>query len=51
MRFRGREHAHRELGLASLERIEKDLEDIAAVEQRPAMEGRQMVMMLGPKKK
>ncbi len=51
MRFRGREHAHRELGLEVLERIERDLEDIAQVEQRPAMEGRQMVMVLSPKKK
>jgi translation initiation factor IF-3 len=51
MRFRGREHAHRELGLEVLERIEKDLEDIAQVEQRPAMEGRQMVMVLSPRKK
>lgn len=51
MRFRGREHAHRELGLEVLERIEKDLEEIAQVEQRPAMEGRQMVMVLAPRKK
>ena len=51
MRFRGREHAHRELGLALLERVEKDLEDVSLVEQRPMMEGRQMVMVLGPGKK
>ena len=51
MRFRGREHAHRELGAEVLTRIEKDLEEIAQVEQRPAMEGRQMVMVLGPRKK
>jgi translation initiation factor IF-3 len=51
MRFRGREHAHRELGVDVLNRIEKDLEEIAQVEQRPAMEGRQMVMVLGPRKK
>ena len=51
MRFRGREHAHRELGLDVLQRVEKDLEDIAQVEQRPAMEGRQMVMVLAPRKK
>ncbi|BAO44237.1 translation initiation factor IF-3 [Thiolapillus brandeum] len=51
MRFRGREHAHRELGLEVLNRIEKDLEELAQVEQRPAMEGRQMVMVLGPRKK
>ena len=51
MRFRGREHAHRELGLEVLQRIEKDLEELAQVEQRPAMEGRQMVMVLAPRKK
>jgi len=51
MRFRGREHAHRELGLELLERVESDLSDISAIEQRPMMEGRQMVMVLGPVKK
>ncbi len=51
MRFRGREHAHRELGLELLERVEKDLEEISLVEQRPMMEGRQMVMVLGQGKK
>lgn len=51
MRFRGREHAHRELGLELLERVEKDLEEYGQVEQKPMMEGRQMVMVLGPKKK
>ena len=51
MRFRGREDAHRELGLELLQRVEKDLEEYGAVEQKPAMEGRQMVMVLGPKKK
>jgi len=51
MRFRGREHAHRELGLEVLERVEKDLEEISQVEQRPMMEGRQMVMVLGPTRK
>jgi len=50
MRFRGREHAHRERGLELLERIEKDLEDVSQVEQRPMMEGRQMVMVLSPKR-
>lgn len=50
MRFRGREHAHRERGLELLERIEKDLEAVSLVEQRPMMEGRQMVMVLGPRK-
>jgi len=51
MRFRGREHAHRELGLELLERVEKDLAEYGQVEQKPMMEGRQMVMVLGPKKK
>lgn len=51
MRFRGREHAHRELGLELLERVEADLAEYGQVEQKPAMEGRQMVMVLGPKKK
>lgn len=51
MRFRGREHAHRELGLELLKRIESDLAALSIVEQKPQMEGRQMVMVLGPKKK
>jgi translation initiation factor IF-3 len=51
MRFRGREHAHRELGLDLLKRVEGDLAEISIVEQQPQMEGRQMVMVLGPKKK
>lgn len=50
MRFRGREITHRELGLDFLKRIEKDLEDISTVEQYPQMEGRQMVMVLAPKR-
>ena len=51
LRFRGREMAHQEIGLAQLRRVEADLADLAVVEQFPKMEGRQMVMMLGPKKK
>jgi translation initiation factor IF-3 len=51
MRFRGREHAHRELGLELLKRIEGDLAEFSIVEQQPQMEGRQMVMVLGPRKK
>jgi translation initiation factor IF-3 len=51
MRFRGREHAHRELGLAVLKRVEADLAELAQVEQQPQMEGRQMVMVLAPKKR
>lgn len=50
MRFRGREHAHRELGLELLRRVESDVAELGAVEQQPMMEGRQMVMMIGPKK-
>ena len=50
MRFRGREFAHQELGMELLKRVVADLEDIANVEQMPSMEGRQMVMVLGPKK-
>ncbi len=51
LRFRGREMAHQEIGLAQLRRVEADLAEHAVVEQFPKMEGRQMVMMLGPKKK
>ena len=50
MRFRGREMAHQNLGMEFLKRIEKDLDEIATVEHYPQMEGRQMVMVLGPKK-
>lgn len=50
MRFRGREMAHRELGLEMLERIRDDLEEIATVEVAPLLEGRQMVMVLAPKR-
>jgi len=51
MRFRGREHAHRELGLELLKRVEQDLADIGQVESNPVMEGRQMIMVIAPKKK
>lgn len=51
VRFRGREVAHRDLGMDLLKRIEKELEEFALVEQYPKMEGRQMVMVLAPKKK
>ncbi|VAW82506.1 Translation initiation factor 3 [hydrothermal vent metagenome] len=50
MRFRGREMAHQEIGLHMLQRVEKDLADYGVVEQYPKMEGRQMVMVLGPLK-
>jgi translation initiation factor IF-3 len=49
LRFRGREMAHRELGMEMLKRVEADLAEIALVEQAPAMEGRQMVMVLAPR--
>jgi len=42
--------AHRELGMELLKRVEKDLEELAVVEQRPKFEGRQMVMVMAPKK-
>ena len=51
LRFRGREITHQELGLALLKRVEADLQEYAIVEQFPKMEGRQMVMVLGPHKK
>lgn len=51
VRFKGRELSHRELGMDLLKRIETDLAEIAAVEQFPKLEGRQMVMVMGPKKK
>ena len=50
MRFRGREMAHKELGLEMLRQVEKDLEEIASVEHAPTMEGRQMVMVMGPRR-
>ena len=51
LRFRGREMAHQEFGVRLLERIKGDLEPHAVVEQFPRMEGRQMVMVLSPRKK
>lgn len=51
LRFRGREMAHQEIGLQMLQRVEADTVDETTVEQRPRMEGRQMIMMLAPKKK
>ncbi len=50
MRYRGREMAHREIGLNLLKRVEQDLSELGVVEQFPKMEGRQMVMVLAPKK-
>lgn len=51
LRFKGREMAHKELGMDVLKRVEKDLEEAAVVEQFPKLEGRQMVMLMAPKKK
>jgi translation initiation factor IF-3 len=51
LRFRGREMAHTDIGRQVLIRVQNDLAPYAVVEQHPLMEGRQMVMMLGPKKK
>ena len=51
LRFRGREMAHKELGARLLERVRNDLEEIGVVEQMPQLEGRQMIMVLAPKKK
>ncbi len=51
LRFRGREMAHQELGANLLARVREDLDDIAMVEQMPQLEGRQMIMVMAPKKK
>ena len=51
LRFRGREIAHQEFGMRLMERVKGDLADHGVVEQFPKMEGRQMVMVLAPKKK
>tara|TARA_E500000075_G_C6825409_1_gene237590 strand:- start:113 stop:619 length:507 start_codon:yes stop_codon:yes gene_type:complete len=51
LRFRGREMAHQDLGIAMVKRIEHDLENIAQVEQYPKLEGRQMTMVFAPKSK
>ncbi len=49
LRFRGREMAHQNLGMALLGRVQKDTEEIAKLEQYPKMEGRQMMMVLAPR--
>tara|TARA_X000000950_G_scaffold140550_1_gene174392 strand:- start:5031 stop:5468 length:438 start_codon:yes stop_codon:yes gene_type:complete len=51
IRYRGREMQHQQLGAQLLNRLEADLEDYGDVEQRPKMEGRQLVMVLAPTKK
>ena len=50
MRFRGREMVHQELGVKMLERVQADLNEYGVVEQFPKLEGRQMVMLLAPKR-
>jgi translation initiation factor IF-3 len=51
IRFRGREMAHQEFGMRVLERVREDLDELGQVEQMPKLEGRQMVMIIAPKKK
>ena len=51
LRYRGREMAHQELGMKLLNRVEQDLIELGTVEQRPKMEGRQLTMVIAPKKK
>ncbi|MBA3563001.1 MAG: translation initiation factor IF-3 [Gammaproteobacteria bacterium] len=51
LRFRGREMAHQELGAKLLERVRNDLQEYGGVEQFPQMEGRQMIMVIAPKRK
>ncbi|MCP3906741.1 MAG: translation initiation factor IF-3 [Oceanicoccus sp.] len=51
LRYRGREMAHQEIGMELLKRIEKDLEELGAVEQFPKMEGRQLTMVIAPRSK
>lgn len=51
LRFRGRELAHQEIGMELLKRVEADLAELSTVEQFPKMEGRQLTMVLAPKKK
>ena len=51
LRFRGREMAHKELGAEILQRVQKDLQEFGVVEQFPLLEGRQMIMVIAPKKR
>jgi len=51
LRFRGREMAHQEFGIRLLERIRTELDEVAVVEQMPKLEGRQMIMVIAPKRK
>lgn len=51
LRYRGREITHQDIGMRLLERIRDELNDVSVVENMPKLEGRQMVMVLGPKKR
>jgi translation initiation factor IF-3 len=51
LRFRGREITHQDIGIRLLERIRDELSDVAVVEHMPKLEGRQMIMVLAPKRK
>ncbi len=51
LRYRGRELSHQELGFKLMKRVEADLEEYSVIEQRPKMEGRQLIMIFAPKKK
>ncbi len=51
LRYRGREMAHQEIGMELLKRVEADLAELGTVEQFPKMEGRQLTMVIAPKKK
>jgi translation initiation factor IF-3 len=51
LRYRGREITHQDIGMRLLERIRDELADVAVVEHMPRLEGRQMIMVLAPKKK
>ena len=51
IRFKGREMAHTELGLQMARRLEEDVKDETTIEQYPRLEGRQMIMMVAPKRK
>lgn len=50
LRFRGREMAHQEIGMRLLDRVREELDEMASVEQRPKMEGRQLIMVMAPRK-
>jgi len=51
LRYRGREITHQDIGMRLLERVRDELADVSVVENMPKLEGRQMIMILGPKKK